>query len=153
MIGPIVMGAGEASGVHSFVIGGPAPTKGSVIPIPGSGRVRQSCRFLKEWTTAAQWAARGAGIRMQAAGGVAVRIVFHVPRPGPRSKLFGCVDPEVVPDVDKVARAICDALKGIAFEDDRQITQLIVEKEWTDPEIESVSVTVAKRFRVLGAGL
>ena len=38
------------------------------------------------------------------------------------------------PDVDNVAKSVCDALNGIAYEDDAQICMLKVEKNYTDQE-------------------
>lgn len=36
------------------------------------------------------------------------------------------------PDADKAARAVLDALTGIAFVDDAQVTELVVRKRWGD---------------------
>lgn len=36
------------------------------------------------------------------------------------------------PDGDNIAKAVCDALNGYAFDDDRQVTHLIVSKAWAD---------------------
>ena len=36
------------------------------------------------------------------------------------------------PDADNLAKIVCDALNGIAYEDDRQVVELIVRKRWGD---------------------
>ena len=43
----------------------------------------------------------------------------------------GILRPVVKPDIDNVAKAILDALNGVAFADDRQIVQVTCEK-WYD---------------------
>ena len=37
------------------------------------------------------------------------------------------------PDVDNYAKAVMDAMNGVVFEDDRQVTFLCVSKEWASP--------------------
>lgn len=40
------------------------------------------------------------------------------------------------PDADNIAKIVCDALNGLAWYDDAQITSLSVTKEWgTDPMV------------------
>lgn len=46
-------------------------------------------------------------------------------------------------DLDNLAKAILDAIKGYAFHDDAQVARLLVER--TAGERERVTVTVAKR--------
>jgi crossover junction endodeoxyribonuclease RusA len=43
--------------------------------------------------------------------------------------------PAKKPDVDKLLRAVCDALSGIAFIDDAQIVAIGGTKRWLDPEV------------------
>jgi len=52
-------------------------------------------------------------------GAVALSLVFIVPRPpsAPKKRLF----PATRPDVDKLARAAHDALKGVAYTDDSRV--------------------------------
>lgn len=48
-------------------------------------------------------------------------------------------------DADKLARAICDALTGIAYRDDRQVAVLRVERVWCEEgEPESALVTLGE---------
>ena len=47
------------------------------------------------------------------------------------SMLAGIIQPKRKPDADNIAKAVCDALNGIAYRDDSQITCLIVEKQYS----------------------
>lgn len=62
-------------------------------------------------------------------GPVTVMVVFHMPRPKshPKTKQTW---PTSKPDVDKLLRAVLDALTGIAFKDDSQVTMLTGVKAW-----------------------
>ena len=40
----------------------------------------------------------------------------------------------VMPDIDKLARCALDALTGIVFEDDAQVTELRLRKGFGEPE-------------------
>lgn len=68
---------------------------------------------------------------------LAVEIVLYYVRPKSMTKAKrllaqrGILRPIVKPDVDNVAKAILDALNGVAFADDRQIVQVTCEK-WYD---------------------
>lgn len=48
--------------------------------------------------------------------------------------LNGTVKPTKKPDADNIAKVICDALNGVAYKDDTQITLLTVHKEYTNGE-------------------
>ena len=48
--------------------------------------------------------------------------------------------PTLKPDTDNIAKAVCDALNGVAYKDDKQITCLTVDKVWADDGIEKVVV-------------
>jgi crossover junction endodeoxyribonuclease RusA len=48
----------------------------------------------------------------------------------------------VKPDIDKLARATLDALTGVLFADDAQVTELNVIKRYGSPERVEISVTV-----------
>lgn len=47
------------------------------------------------------------------------------------------------PDIDNVLKAVADALNGVAYEDDRQITYIIAHRRWTEGE-ERLEVEVAE---------
>lgn len=50
--------------------------------------------------------------------------------------------PTLKPDTDNIAKIVCDALNGIAYHDDKQITSLTVDKVWADDGIEKVVVEI-----------
>ena len=50
--------------------------------------------------------------------------------------------PTLKPDADNIAKAVCDALNGIAYKDDKQITCLTAKKVWTDDGIERVEIDI-----------
>lgn len=56
----------------------------------------------------------------------------------------GKLHPTKKPDLDNVAKIILDSLNKVAFDDDSQVTRLIVEKHFSDnPRVE---VTLIERF-------
>lgn len=49
----------------------------------------------------------------------------------------GTLKPLVYPDVDNVAKLVCDALNGVAYKDDSQITELFIDKKYhNEPRID-----------------
>jgi crossover junction endodeoxyribonuclease RusA len=71
-------------------------------------------------------------------GPVRVRIVFN--RSRPKSKRKKAMYAATRPDIDKLARAVLDAMTGIVFIDDAQVAGLIAEKRYADRA--SVEITV-----------
>ena len=58
---------------------------------------------------------------------MAVELVFFIPRPksvSPQKR----PRPTAKPDIDKIARAVLDALTGTLYNDDAQVVALYVEK-------------------------
>lgn len=62
---------------------------------------------------------------------------FYFKRPKSKSKK---ATPTVRPDIDKVCRAVGDALSGICYQDDSQITSLHAEKYYGEPERTEIQV-------------
>lgn len=60
--------------------------------------------------------------------------------------LAGTIRPTKKPDCDNIAKAILDALNGIAFKDDSQVVGLWVEK-WYVPDEPCVIVTIKEAAR------
>lgn len=96
------------------------------------------------------WAAKGAGVK-PIEGPVAVRILayFQIPTSWSKRKqqdaLDGNIVPTVKPDGDNIAKAICDALNGIAYRDDAQVAQLVVEKLYSDePRVHVTIIHISK---------
>lgn len=89
---------------------------------------------LKPWRQAIAAAAVERGVPMLE-GAVGLDVTFYLPRPrghfGARGlKLSAPVLPIVRPDADKVMRAVQDALKGIAYRDDSQVTDPACHKRY-----------------------
>jgi Holliday junction resolvase RusA-like endonuclease len=66
-----------------------------------------------------------------------------IPESWPKSKkaaaLAEVIKPTVKPDIDNIGKVICDALNGIAYQDDKQITALKVKKlygTWPHVDVE-----------------
>jgi Holliday junction resolvase RusA-like endonuclease len=116
-----------------WVPGIPRP-KGSLAPCPKRGarglrrgkdmyyRVRDlvllpQSEHLRAWTEAIQWGVLEHKPRHPLKGGFALTAVFYMPRPQePRDRHH-----LTVPDVDKLLRAVLDALTGILWVDDSQV--------------------------------
>lgn len=92
---------------------------------------------VKPWRSSVADAARDAGV-MVLDGDVAVHVVVRWLRPASHYRTNGAVRPSAPPrpgrgDCDKLARAICDALAGVAYKNDRQVALLAVERVWAAP--------------------
>lgn len=65
---------------------------------------------------------------------VSIDAVFHVPISYAKKRkaacLLGLEAPTKKPDADNVAKLVLDALNGVAFDDDSQVTELIVHKRY-----------------------
>lgn len=119
----------------TFTVYGVAQSKGSVraLQIPGMKFpiVTDSNRSAKSWqqlvATAASHAiaALPAGARVLVPFAVRLSIAFYLPRPKKHGKRGVFVPHCVKPDLDKLSRAVLDALTGIVYHDDRQVTELI----------------------------
>lgn len=134
------------SGVLAFTVVGIPQTKGSsrafVITPRGGGRPRAVVTNdnpkTKGWQqTIAEAVAVtlvGDPIRPRFLDGpVAVEVIFHLPRPKAlltRSKAGQIIPHTKKPDLDKLARACKDALTGVVWNDDAQVTDLIARKRY-----------------------
>lgn len=63
-----------------------------------------------------------------------VRLELRFTLAKPKSVPKHLVCPTKKPDLDKLARAVLDALSGIAFEDDSQVCELVASKCYGQPE-------------------
>jgi crossover junction endodeoxyribonuclease RusA len=66
---------------------------------------------------------------------VTVRLIFCMPKP--KSSRTGYP----IGDVDKLTRSVLDALTGIAYTDDVQVTQVDASKRWADANLSSATAT------------
>jgi Holliday junction resolvase RusA-like endonuclease len=123
-------GASEKSMTTTFTVLGQPATKGSTVSFQGKNGIvtRHDCKNLAAWTQAVGWAARAARVPMAPAGAaVSISAAFSfIP---PKRKRHW---PTVRPDVDKLARALLDALTGVAYADDAQVVNLWVSKTYHD---------------------
>jgi len=109
-----------SAAVEFFTPGRPAP-QGSKRHV-GGGVLVESSKAVKPWRVDVQWAARAA-CRAPLDGPVALRLEFVMPRP--KSTPKRSTPPAIRrPDVDKLARAVLDALTGVVVGDDSQIVDL-----------------------------
>jgi len=118
-----------------FEVPGPFATKGSTLAFrdyhTGKIRTKTDSKHGKSFAAAVQWAAKQAGVPMIPKGrGVTLSVVYGFARPKGKDRLR--CDPCVRPDVDKLCRALMDALTGIAYHDDGQVVALSVRKIYAD---------------------
>lgn len=70
---------------------------------------------------------------------VQIRAYMGIPKSTPKKRRTEMLGKGVLkkPDVDNIAKIILDALNGVAYEDDKQITRLDIEKRYSDtPRVE-----------------
>ncbi len=72
--------------------------------------------------------------------GLPVRVTIGFYLQKPKSARQRDFLPTKKPDLDKLARGVLDALTGIAFEDDSQVTQLVCGKNFDVPERAEIAV-------------
>lgn len=130
------------STVLEFTVAGKAATKGSgrtvtskstgkAIYLPDNPRTKD-WQASVGWSAAAAISAQGGAIPFPT-GPVVMAVVFYLPRP--KALLTKRNAPLAIPhvkkpDLDKTVRAAFDALSGIAWTDDSQVTDLIARKRY-----------------------
>ena len=69
----------------------------------------------------------------------AIKVVFYFTEPDsiPKSRLY----PVVKPDIDKLLRAVLDALTGVAFKDDAQVVRTHTEKRYSHRDFVEITVS------------
>jgi crossover junction endodeoxyribonuclease RusA len=76
---------------------------------------------------------------------VSAEFVLPIPRSKQTKRKAWPVFPEVKPDLDKLGRALLDALTGCAFKDDAQVGRLVLMKRYELCAEESAHTTVFVR--------
>lgn len=75
---------------------------------------------------------------------VIIQAFFPIPKSWSKKKkqsaLLGEIRPQTKPDVDNVSKIILDSLNKVAFNDDKQVTDLVVKKWYSN--YPSVEVTI-----------
>lgn len=69
-----------------------------------------------------------------------LRAYMPIPESWPKAKkakaLAGLIEPMVKPDADNILKVVADALNGLAWEDDKQITHAEIIKSYGVPRVE-----------------
>lgn len=103
-----------------FIVPGPPACKGSVVSFYDRGRLvtKTDSKHGKAWARSVQWCAKTAGIPFLPKGvPVYVCVGFEFEPPAKLVRATPCVRP----DLDKLQRALLDALTGVCYEDDGQV--------------------------------
>jgi crossover junction endodeoxyribonuclease RusA len=136
--------------VIAFTVIGHAQPQGSTkaFNVPGKRYpvVTSDNPNLKDWRTLVAYAAQQQAAGGPLSGGVRVMLDFALQRPKSLPKRTS--QHLKKPDIDKLARAVLDALTGILYHDDSEVVRLDVTKRYAAPtEAPSVRITI------MGAGL
>jgi len=126
--------------VRFTVPGKPAPkgstrsfvsrTTGRVVTITDSVR-------LRDWTKQVAVAARAHKVTKAPKGAsVALNVRFIRRRPSGKRLRY----PTTRPDLDKLMRALLDALTGVAYDDDAQVCLVMADKAWGDEDGTAISI-------------
>lgn len=122
--------------VSFAVLGRPQP-QGSIraFMVKGKPRLTSDNEKMRPWRQQVGWSAleARAGAEM-ALEGVPVRVqaTFYLAKP--KSAKKAVLEPCKKPDLDKLCRALLDALKGILYADDSQVTTITASKRFGLPE-------------------
>lgn len=115
----------RTAALRMFVPGRPAP-QGSKRHV-GNGIMVESSKAVAPWRTTVAWHASQNWHRGPLDGPLTVRLTFVMPRPSGTPKRS--TPPAVKrPDIDKLTRAMLDALSDVVWRDDSQVVALTVVK-------------------------
>ncbi len=103
----------------------------------GPGRMVHSNPGLTMWRNEIAIAARTEGVTLQE-GPVDLVLLFQMPR----GKTVKRELPHVRPDLDKLCRAVLDALEGIAYTDDGQVCRITADKRYARHDDPGVLIQV-----------
>jgi crossover junction endodeoxyribonuclease RusA len=136
------------------VLGEPAPKgsmramlmRGKPVLVPGGTSVNQKklrawARAIKEATCASIGECSGP---MYTETALEVQLLFKLARPASVHTLHPMAQRD---DIDKLARAVLDALTGVLYDDDGRIALLTCEKQWGDPSRQGVVITIRPMVR------
>ena len=123
-------------GVTIYVSGDPAAQGSKRLVSTKAGRtiMLESSKKLRPWRAAVSEAAREFKCPTFV-GDVAMRVRVRFVRPASHFRKDGSMKPAAPSrpgkaDCDKLLRGICDALTGIAYQDDRQVASVAIERVW-----------------------
>lgn len=125
----------------SFVAYGIPQPKGSTRAFVKKGRVITTSDNpkLKDWHKIVAFMAQTNRPEKLIQGAVSVKLKFYFLRPASVSEKKRPYH-TVKPDIDKLTRAVLDALKGTIYGDDSQVVKLDLGKEYGDPPRVEVEV-------------
>lgn len=126
---------------HAFIAGTPRP-QGSKNNL-GRGRMVESSKYVKQWRLDIAAIAAAVYKSEPLDGQLTIDLAFVMPRPKAMSARKPTPPHTHPPDLDKLFRAVGDALKGIVYRDDAQIVTARVAKRIAQPgETAGVSINV-----------
>lgn len=134
----------DADGRVRFQVRGPPVPQGSLRAFVVKGKARlthDKAGPIADWRHAIRAAAEPALPPELWTGPVMVRIGFHLDRPKSEPTHAGRgknrheirTYPDRRPDLDKLVRAVLDALTGTVWKDDSQVVALTADKDWGTP--------------------
>lgn len=94
----------------------------------GHAILTSTAKGLKPWRTQIGWALQQQVTELTA-GPVSVGLLFLLPRPKslPKTREIPHVKR---PDIDKILRAVLDAMSNVVYHDDSQVNKILVEKRY-----------------------
>jgi len=133
----------------SFTVAGVARPQGSMRAFVRGDKVviTSATKGLDEWRDAIAWEARAVTSQMLV-GPLRLAATFTLPRPKSDFLADGSVRPSARlrhdkrPDLDKLTRALMDALTGVAYADDSQVAAIDVAKVYVQHITEQPQVDV-----------
>lgn len=133
----------------TFTVFGPPVAQGSLRAYLTRGPnprpiITHASRQVIPWRQEIVGAAKAAGVPFIETGPVWVVIRFYLPRP----KTNRATHPERRPDLDKLGRAVLDALTHVAFRDDAQVVLLVMRKSYGDWVGAKISIGTLEQGRV-----
>jgi crossover junction endodeoxyribonuclease RusA len=129
---------------HLFVPGKPAP-QGSKRHV-GHGILVESSKAVAPWRTLVAWSVAQSWTTPPALSAVTTTLEFVMPRPAGTPKNF--TPPATKrPDLDKLERAIFDALTGVCWKDDSQIVDAHTTKRLAEiNELPGVHISIVWEY-------
>lgn len=115
-----------------FVPGRPAP-QGSKRHV-GNGIMVESSKAVAPWRTTVAWHVSQVWNLGPVEGALAVTFEFIMPRPTSLPKKRGTPPHTKRPDIDKLSRAVMDALSDVAWRDDSQVVDMHPTKRYAEIE-------------------
>lgn len=136
-----------------FTVLGPPVPQGSMFSPKGTTKMLHSKRgrgrTVAQWRKAAKWSARQAiGRRKLIDGPVSVGVTFYLTRPISRPK-EEFPYPDRKPDLDKLQRALGDALEGIVLTQDSRIVRWGACKLYADDHPQGITCSVVEVEEIL----